>query len=609
MNSLVRLTSICFLLVIAGSSLASSKRVGAKKFTPQQCIMCKFGIGLANYMLRTDRGARQVYKISNNFCAIAHMESPEICSSVTKLFNREVVKVLSYALITPDQICGILSNNTCGKFHSPLEDWEVNLEGSARLNQEEIAKIRASENNRRLPQKPYRVIHMSDSHVDFDYRQGSVSNCDEPLCCRESSTSNKSENSILAGYWGSLNKCDLPLNTFESALKFIAATLENSDDIPYIIWTGDIQPHDVWEQNKQIAMENYDKIFQTIFEYLPNAKIFPSLGNHEMVPVDSFSPSNLISIARDDSPEWLYRKIDSYWSRWLPLDTVKTITKDGFYAVNVQPGLKIISLNTNFCHNKNFWLYINSTDPGNQLEWLIHELQISELEHEQVHIIGHIPPGTGDCLKAWSRNFNRIVRRFKKTITSQFYGHTHRDEFELFYDQDRSEKLSATTPWQAISTAFISGSLTTFIGVNPSFRIYTINPSQNFLPTDYETYYMDLAFANEDPYREPEWKSSGLFTERFGINDTSPESLHQLLVEIAVELKKNNHQFSDLDESKLFLLYDLSYVYSKIFGKEVFNKTTIEERKAFLCKYFTGQSYNYNACNQFIGDRSYLYGM
>lgn len=620
------LASLPLLLLAISVSYSPSYQVEAVILGPQSCKMCKTLSSFANYLLATNRGAKVVYGVTNTFCILARIESPEVCTSVTRLFNRYVTKVLSHGLVTPEKICGLLTWNTCGQFINPLSDWEINLEVSATLDHEQIAKMKAIDKERKKPHKNYRIIHISDTHVDWKYEVGSISNCDQPLCCRTGATKRSRGKKEKAGYWGTLSKCDIPLRTFESALKFIAKEMENSNDIPYIVWTGDIQPHDIWKQDKQSAIENYKKVFATIFNYLPDAKIFPTMGNHEMVPVDSFSPSSMKNISGQDAPDWLYKELDTYWSRWLPPDTVKTITKDGFYAVTVQPGLKIISLNTNFCHDKNFWLYINSTDPGNQLEWLIHELQISELEHEQVHIIGHIPPGTIDCLKAWSRNFNKIVRRFSKTITGQFYGHTHQDEFELLYDQDGSERHSVAKPWKPISTAFIAGSLTTFIGINPSFRIYTIDPNQNFLPINYETYYMDLNVANENPMKEPEWKSLGSFAQKFGINDTSPQSLHQLLVELASDLTKNDVNFpevssldkltytldclsepktlDDVVESKLFSLFDLSNGYSNFFGKKVYQKTTNKERKAFLCKYFTGQSHNYNACNRFISASS-----
>ena len=57
------------------------------------------------------------------------------------------------------------------------------------------------------------------------------------------------------------------------------------------------------------------------------------------------------------------------------------------------------------------WLYLNTTDPDGQLKWLMSILQKAEDNKEKVHIVGHIPPGISDCLKAWSHNFYKIVDR------------------------------------------------------------------------------------------------------------------------------------------------------------------------------------------------------
>ena len=61
------------------------------------------------------------------------------------------------------------------------------------------------------------------------------------------------------------------------------------------------------------------------------------------------------------------------------------------------------------------WLLLNSTDPAQELQWLIYELQSAELKGEKVHILGHIPPGHSDCLKVWlpgeSTNFRISTER------------------------------------------------------------------------------------------------------------------------------------------------------------------------------------------------------
>ena len=159
--------------------------------------------------------------------------------------------------------------------------------------------------------------------------------------------------------------------------------------------------------------------------------------------MDSFPPPNIQE--PQYSMDWLYDELDVLWRRWLPESASPTVRKGAFYSVTVSPGFRMISLNMNYCNNKNWcvrravlflffqetvsfvsvdqlrgislhgrcrWLLLNSTDPAQELQWLIYELQSAELKGEKVHILGHIPPGHSDCLKVWSHNYYRIVNRF-----------------------------------------------------------------------------------------------------------------------------------------------------------------------------------------------------
>ena len=55
-----------------------------------------------------------------------------------------------------------------------------------------------------------------------------------------------------------------------------------------------------------------------------------------------------------------------------------------YYSVSASPGLRVISLNMNYCMNKNLWLLLDSNDPADELLWLIFELQLAELKGEKV---------------------------------------------------------------------------------------------------------------------------------------------------------------------------------------------------------------------------------
>lgn len=81
--------------------------------------------------------------------------------------------------------------------------------------------------------------------------------------------------------------------------------------------------------------------------------------------------------------------------------------------------------------------------------------------------MGHIPPGQSDCLSVWSRNFNDIVNRYENTIAGHFYGHTHFDEFAIFFDKENT-----TRPF---ATAYVAPSITTFYSGKPTFRVYDVD--------------------------------------------------------------------------------------------------------------------------------------
>lgn len=101
------------------------------------------------------------------------------------------------------------------------------------------------------------------------------------------------------------------------------------------------------------------------------------------------------------------------------------------------------------------------------LQWLTDELVKAENKSEKVHLVSHVPPGIEQCLLSWGREFSRIIERFSDTIVAQFYGHTHYDEFLVFYDVE--------TMSQPISFGFVTPSVTTWTTHNPSYRIYTVD--------------------------------------------------------------------------------------------------------------------------------------
>jgi len=163
-----------------------------------------------------------------------------------------------------------------------------------------------------------------------------------------------------------------------------------------------------------------------------------------------------------------------------------TIARHGYYTELLKPGFRIVAINSNFCNDENFWILTTRGDPGHQNEWLVRTLYQAEIRNEKVALIGHIPPGGEDQIYACSKAFYDIINRFKHTVTSQFYGHTHWDHIKLFYDADETPS----------NIAYITPSLTTWVGMDPSFRVYEMDhwnrKNSTFAVLDHHTYTADV---------------------------------------------------------------------------------------------------------------------
>ena len=134
----------------------------------------------------------------------------------------------------------------------------------------------------------------------------------------------------------------------------------------------------------------------------------------------------------------------------------------------------------------------------------------------KVQILGHVPPGDDDCLQAYSWNYYRIISRFSHIITGQFFGHIHKDFFNLYYD--------AETLTEPRSVAFIGPPGTAYPRNNMGFRLYEFD-STSYELLDYHTYYADIEEANVigDETKMP-WRKEYSAKEEYQLDDMSARS-------------------------------------------------------------------------------------
>ena len=73
------------------------------------------------------------------------------------------------------------------------------------------------------------------------------------------------------------------------------------------------------------------------------------------------------------------------WTKFgLPSETSSTIRHGGYYTALIQPGLRIVSLNTNYCYTFNWWTLSSAKDPASLLSWLTKTLEDAEIANEKV---------------------------------------------------------------------------------------------------------------------------------------------------------------------------------------------------------------------------------
>ncbi|KAK8388912.1 hypothetical protein O3P69_020698 [Scylla paramamosain] len=478
------------------------------------CTACKVGVGMLQKFVQNGMIKEDIIKAASGFCISLRIETTRVCLGIVNLMADEVVYVVENLVMSPDEICGFVIGDICGIPYNPYHKWKVAFPP---VQKPPVQHPKSSSTG--MP--TLKVLHLSDTHYDPEYQEGSNADCDEPLCCRASSGPVKSPGD-RAGYWGDYRKCDTPSRTIHSMLQHIA---QAHPDIDYIIWTGDLPPHDIWNQTREGNLDVIRATINQMMVYFPKTPIFPALGNHESAPVNSFPPPFVMD---NHGVGWLYEELAYQWQRWLPEASSPTIRKGAFYSVLVRPGFRIISLNMNYCNNKNWWLLLNSTDPAQELQWLIYELQNAEDKGEKVHILGHIPPGHSDCLKVWSHNYYTIVNRYEATITAQFFGHTHYDEFELFYDENDRHRVT--------NIAYIGPSVTSYYKLNPGYRIYYVEgefPTSQKVVTDHETWVMNLEEANR--YGHPRWYQLYSARRAYNMRNLLPEEWNRLVYKMALD--------------------------------------------------------------------------
>ncbi|XP_055587590.1 sphingomyelin phosphodiesterase-like [Uranotaenia lowii] len=481
----------------------------------EMCGLCR-AVATQLIELRKSGASRQeLFDVSYDLCISLKAEDPVVCRQSIGL-NLDVFLYIvdTRPDLRVDSACAVAyQSSACLLDDSEYMDWTVNVDPAKKP----ITGSKAF-NQRRSP-NDIKIVQITDFHYDLKYAVDHNANCGLLACCRNDQGIPENPED-RAGRWGDYRQCDTPWDAVEDLIDHIA---ENHPDAQLVYHTGDVIDHGTWDTSVGSNLRSMDLLQRKLRETFPRTPVFNIFGNHDAHPTDLFAPKSVRE--PEFSMGWLYHYSASTWGHWLPLSSQATIKTDGYYSVLVRPGFRIIALNNQDCYTQNWWLLYQPNYPVHQLQWLHDELLRAERNGEKVHILAHVPYNSYTAMfRPCQREFRRIVERFYDTISGQFNGHTHRDEFYVYYSKEQ--------PQYALSVAWNGGSATPWRFVNPNYVVYYADPV-TYEVTDFESYSYNLTDANLYPERRPEWYKMYSLTEDFGISNGSPAEVDRALKNLA----------------------------------------------------------------------------
>jgi len=444
------------------------------------CTGCEAGVNLLVKIARKGNFDKIIATLEK-LCPL--VLDAHVCRGAIKNYSPSLEYILTHSNIVDGGLfCALALGTKCGKWKE-IHEWRVDF--GNRTN--DVKPAYQPPVQPKADAKKGKVLHLSDFHLDLSYQIGSDTDCGLPLCCING-TKMAEDPKRSAGDWGAY-KCDLTRWTAEDMIRHIKEE-HGQDEFEYIMLTGDAPAHDVWLQSREYNLKTAKVIMDMVKQHFPRSKVVTSLGNHDSFPCNNFVPSSI------DVPHlkqsWDYTGLaEIYGDWWLSETARKSFENNGSYHFEFSPGFRMIVVNSNGYIGYNFWLNLDYQDPFGLLPWLYDVLLEAESKGEKVHILSHAPPGDVTSVSGWGANWARVVDRFANTIAAQFYGHTHNDQFIVWYD--------AETNSVPINVGYVTPSVTTYTGLNPSYRIYTLDgpyPGASMEILDVQTYVFNLTAAN-----------------------------------------------------------------------------------------------------------------
>lgn len=414
-----------------------------------------------------------------------------------------------------EYLCHYMFSNACSRPITEVVDYSQYLPPRQQSSRPSKASERSNET--------IKVLHVSDVHLSSNYTELSPANCLGAMCCDKYAVQNTMDDWLPApkyGHW----RCDAPQALLDSAL---ADTNNRSQhDFSFALFTGDMVDHNPVLISQEDTFLEESRTLKSLKEHLGDIPVYPVLGNHDSYPYSQEPPKDSKYASRT---EMNLELMEHLWSdyNWVDDNQLKQIeTTHGAYSVEPIPGLKVITLNSNYWYRWNFYNYVDMIDPDRSeiVRFLIKELADCDKRGLKAWVQAHVPPGglADEALPPAASLFTASLEHYSDIITGMFFGHTHLDEFSVLYGNNATSKLEDN----ALNVAWIAPSITPYTDLNPGWRYYEADTG-SFEIMDSVTIMADIEPGFGVPWPdtpELEWKVLYSAREEYGKTVAWPES-------------------------------------------------------------------------------------
>ena len=252
-------------------------------------------------------------------------------------------------------------------------------------------------------------------------------------------------------------------------------------------------------------IHNATEYLRYIKRAFPSTKIFPVIGNHDVIPQFQMP---------ETGPFYVYSAAAQERKDFVSEESVETINRSAYYTELIAPGLRLVALNTVLYYKENPLVSRGLEDPAGQFAWMHSVLEKARKNGEHVFITTHVPPGT-EYWAEFNKRYLEAFTGYNDVVMAAFYGHNHKNVFRII--RDVAENSTGA------HIAFLASSVTPKYNVNPSITLYKYKRTYPFTVLDRISFYVNI--TETEVTGNIRWINAGSEAATYGVEDLSTESV------------------------------------------------------------------------------------